>query len=408
MAQVTIATKKLLKLTRGTRAISGGTGASKTYSIIMILIDYAQTNKNEVIDIVSESFPHLEGGAIEDFKGIMRDRNYWNDDRWNETKHIYTFETETRLKFTSFDKMGKAHGPRRDVLFINECNFIPFNVADQLMTRTRKIVWLDWNPSTDFWFDDEVLGKLKDLDYMGEGGNYPPLVYSDNEALSSAEREKIESHKHNKNWWRVYGLGLKGEIEGLIYSNWKQIDSIPHEARLEKRWLDFGYTNDPSAIGEVYYYNGGWILNELLYRKGMSNKQLADFLNALESPETTVIADSAEPKSIDEISSYGLNIVGCKKGKDSVNTGIQLVQDQPITVTKHSINIIKEQRGYMWATDKNGKVLNEEDPACANHHMSGVRYALGTLGRIKQEETYWDRMFKDELHPEKIQFNKGK
>ena len=397
MAKVTTATKKLLKLTKATRAVSGGTGASKTYSIMMILIDYAQSNKGKKIDIVSESFPHLEAGAIDNFKEIMRERDYWKDSDWNETKHFYNFETGTVLKFTSFDKMGKAHGPRRDVLFINECNYIPFVVADQLMTRTREIVWLDWNPSEDFWFYEQILGKDKNLDFMGEGGNYPPLTYLDNESLSENERSKIESRKHNKNWYRVYGLGLKGEVEGLIYSGWKIIDEIPQGARLERRWLDFGYTNDPSAIGEVWYYDGAWILNETLYLKGLSNKQLADHLLSLPKPQTLVIADSAEPKSIDELRSYGLNVVPCEKGKDSVKNGIQFVQDQPISVTKGSTNIIKEQRNYLWLVDKNGKILNEEDPMCANHHMAGSRYALSTLKKLSHPVTYWDKVFEEEL-----------
>jgi len=403
MFQATTATHKLSKLKKRIRGIAGGTSASKTISILLLLINQCQRDKEKKLtSVVSESVPHLKKGVIRDFKNIMQQHRYWKDINWNATDFVYTFETGSQIEFFSADNGDKLRGARRDRLFINEANNVEFEAFNQLEVRTKEVIWLDWNPTTEFWFYTEV----KDNDSFDT--DFLILTYKDNEALDLQIVKSIEARQNNKNWWRVYGLGLLGEIEGLIYKDWKQIDSIPHEARLEKRWLDFGYTNDPSAIGEVYYHNGGWILNELLYRKGMSNKQLADFLNALESPETTIIADSAEPKSIDEISSYGLNIVGCKKGKDSVNTGIQLVQDQPITVTKHSINIIKEQRGYMWATDKNGKVLNEEDPACANHHMSGVRYALGTLGRIKQEETYWDRMFKDELHPEKIQFNKGK
>ena len=403
MFQATTATHKLSKLKKRIRGIAGGTSASKTISILLLLINQCQRDKEKKLtSVVSESVPHLKKGVIRDFKNIMQQHRYWKDINWNATDFVYTFETGSQIEFFSADNGDKLRGARRDRLFINEANNVEFEAFNQLEVRTKEVIWLDWNPTTEFWFYTEV----KDNDSFDT--DFLILTYKDNEALDLQIVKSIEARQNNKNWWRVYGLGLLGEIEGLIYKDWKQIDSIPHEARLEKRWLDFGYTNDPSAIGEVYYHNGGWILNELLYRKGMSNKQLADFLNALESPETTIIADSAEPKSIDEISSYGLNIVGCKKGKDSVNTGIQLVQDQPITVTKHSINIIKEQRGYMWATDKNGKVLNEEDPACANHHMSGVRYALGTLGRIKQEETYWDRMFKDELHPEKIVFNKGK
>jgi len=369
----------------------------------MVLIDYAQSVDGEKVDVISESYPHLKDGAIKDFKEIMLDRNYWNDNRWNGTEHTYTFETRTVIKFTSMDKIGKAHGPRRDVLFLNEANYLPYNIADQLITRTKKFVFMDWNPTTEFWYYTEMEGRRDDIDFL-------KLTYLDNEALSEEERKEIEAHKHNKAWWNVYGLGNLGEIEGIIYKSWRQLDEIPHEARLERRWLDFGYTNDPSAIGEVYYYNGGWILNELLYRKGMSNKQLADFLNSLEKPETTVVADSAEPKSIDEISSYGLNIVPSQKGKDSVNTGIQLIQDQPISTTKKSVNIIKEQRNYLWMQDKNGKILNQPDPACADHHMDGIRYALSTLGRLKQEETYWDRIFEDELspRPKGKSFNKGR
>lgn len=342
----------------------------------MILIDYAQSNSNKRIDVVSESFPHLEGGVIEDFKGIMKERNYWKEALWNETKHTYRFETGTTLKFTSFDKIGKAHGPRRDVLYINECNFIPYQVADQLMTRTREVVWLDWNPSTDFWFYDDILGQLPDLDFMGEGGNYPPLTYKDNEALSDRERIKIEAKKNNHNWWRVYGLGLRGQVEGIIYTNWQIIDDIPHEARLERFGLDFGYTNDPTAIVAIYYYNGGYIIDEITYLKGLSNKQIADIL--LNKGRALVVADSAEPKSIDEIASYGVNITGSDKGKDSVRQGIQLVQDQKISITKRSVNVIKEYRNYLWDTDKDGKTLNKPIDFF-NHGMDATRYAISSL-----------------------------
>ena len=409
MTKITTATKKILKLKKKIRAVSGGTGASKTYSIMMVLIDLAQTHDNWKIDIVSESFPHLEDGSIRDFKEIMINRKYWNFKLWNDTKHAYTFETKTILKFISFDKLGKAHGPRRDVLFLNEGNYLNWLTVDQLITRTRHIVFVDWNPSVEFWFYSEILGHRKDVDFMGERGNSPPLTYRDNEALTTEEISEIESHKHNKNWWKVYGEGKLGEIEELIFRGWRIIDEVPHEARLERRWLDLGYTNDPSAIGDIYFYNGGWMLDEQLYRKGMSNKQLADFLNALEKPQTTIVADSAEPKSIDELRSYGLNIIPSPKGRDSVTSGIQLVQDQPISVTRRSFNILKEQRNYMWLVDKNGRVLNEEDPACANHHMAGIRYALSTLGRLKQAENFWDRVFEPELKIQKKQnFNKAR
>ena len=407
-AQVTTATKKLLKLKKKIRAASGGTGASKTYSWAMILIDYAQSTENELIEIVSETFPHLEGGVMEDFKNILKDRRYWKDSNWNATKHIYTFETGTRIKFTSFDKIGKAHGPRRDVLFLNECNYMDYGIVRQLILRTRKFICLDWNPSNDFWFYEEGFPQRDDVDFMGEGGNYPPLTYLDNEALSQSEIDEILALKSNKNLWRVYGLGLRGQLEHVIFKDWRFVDEIPEGARLERRWLDFGYTNDESAIGEVWYADNQWYLNETLYRKGMSNKQLADHLNSLPHSGTLVIADSAEPKSIDEIASYGVNIVGVDKKVKGGNPSqlgfliwsIQLVQTQPIAVTKSSLNIIKEYRNYLWLIDKNGKILNKEDPACKNHHMRGIAYALSSLGQLKQQESYWDRIWHDELHPQ--------
>lgn len=392
MAQITTATTKLLKLDKKIRAVSGGTGASKTYSIVMILIDYAQTAQREKIDIVSESYPHLEAGVMQDFKEIMKDRDYWRDAQWNETKHIYIFKNGSTIKFMSVDKIGKAHGPRRDVLFLNECNYISYIIADQLITRTRKIVWLDWNPSSEFWYYTEMEGKRKDIDFVR-------LTYIDNEALSQPEIDEIEAHRHNKNWWLVYGEGKLGELEGQIYTGWKFIDEVPFEARLERYGLDFGYTNDPTAIIAIYYYNGGWIFEEKVYKKGMSNKDIADTFKVM--PEKLIIADSAEPKSIDEIGSYGLNIMPCEKGKDSVNTGIQLVQDQPISITKNSLNLIKEYRNYLWTVDKNGRIINE--PERGNDHlMDALRYALKTLGRLKQEVSYWDRVFKDELNPQQM------
>ena len=372
----TQATEKLLKLNKKIRAISGGTGASKTYSILMILCDYAGSLKNQVIDVVSESYPHLEKGAIRDFKEILLKNGYWVDADWNETKHVYSFPTGSTISFVSVDNIGKAHGPRRDVLFINECNYLPFNIVDQLITRTRKIVWLDWNPVSEFWFYTDILPK-RDVDFV-------KLTYLDNEGLSLGERAEIEAHRENKNWWKVYGLGELGEIENRIYTGWNIIDEIPYEARLERYGLDFGYTNDPTAIVALYYFNGGYILDEILYQKGMSNKDIADILKNL--PKALVVADSAEPKSIDELRLYGLNVVATDKGRDSVNWGIQMVQDQRISATKRSVNLLKEYRNYLWQTDRSGKTLGT--PADIwNHCMDALRYSICSLiPIIKKQE----------------------
>lgn len=368
MYKNTTATKKIFSLNKRIRAVSGGTSASKTISILFWCIDYAQSTKNEVITVVGESFPHLSLGAIRDFKSIMLEHGYWDDKAWNESKSYYTFPGGTLIEFISFDKYGKAHGPRRDVLFINEANNIPYNIADQLITRTRKIVWLDWNPTNEFWFYTEVKQR-PDVDFI-------TVNYLDNEALDAVTVQEIESHKGNKNWWLVYGLGQLGEVEGKIYKDWQIITEIPHEARLERYGIDFGYSNDPTAIVAIYYYNGGYILDEVAYQTGLTNKDIADILKNL--PRALIIADSAEPKSIEEIRRCGLNILPAQKGQGSLNQGIQYVQQQRLSITQSSLNIIKEYRNYLWKTDKDGKILNIPDVGF-DHTMDAIRYGLESL-----------------------------
>lgn len=368
----TTATRKIFSLRKRIRAVAGGTSASKTISIIVWCIDYCQVKqgRDKLVHIVSESFPHLEAGAMLDFQAIMKDRGYWKDERWHDTKHEYTFETGNKLRFMSVDTYGKAHGPRRDVLFVNEANNLEYKIVDQLITRTRETIWLDWNPSEEFWFYTEMQPNRNDIDFI-------TLTYKDNEALDQNTINEIESHKNNKQWWTVYGLGLLGEIETRIYKGWKIIDEIPFGAELKRYGMDFGYTNDPSSIIALYYLNGQYIVDEVLYQKGMLNKQLADTL-LVQEQKALVIADSAEPKSIDEIRLYGINISATIKGQGSVNKGIQFVQGKQISITKRSVNIIKEYRNYVWITDKDGKIINE--PMDVNNHaMDAIRYAMNSL-----------------------------
>ncbi len=379
MFSKTTATQKIINLSKRIRAVQGGTSASKTISILLYLIARAQNDKVKTItSIVSESIPHLKRGAIRDFKNIMQEHEYWKDVRWNSTDSIYTFETGSQIEFFSSDNGDKLRGARRDRLFINEANNVAFEAFEQLEVRTKEFVFLDWNPTNEFWFYMDVQGKRDDIDHI-------TLTYLDNEALDFAIVSSIEQRKTRKGWWKVYGEGKLGEVEGKIYKDWQITDEIPHEARLIRRGLDFGYSNDPTAIVDVYYYNGGYILDELCFQKGLSNKQISDVLK--NDKNIFTIADSAEPKSIDEISSYGITIAGASKGKDSVTHGIQLVQDERISVTKRSINIIKEYRNYLWMTDKNGRIINEPEHQFS-HSMDAIRYAFTSIVKtgVKSEE----------------------
>lgn len=382
----TTATKKIFALRKKIRAVAGGTSASKTISILFWCIDYCQNkiHANELISIVSQSFPHLSLGAIRDFQAIMKDRGYWDEKRWHDTAHTYTFETGAKIEFFSSDA-DKAHGPRRDVLFLNEAQNIAFNEADQLIVRTRKIVWMDWNPTNEFYFYTDMLGKRDDIDFI-------TLTYLDNEALTEEQVKEIESRKSRKGWWQVYGLGQLGEVEGIIYKGWQQVTEVPFGARLERYGIDFGYSNDPTAIVAIYYFNGGYILDEIAFQKGLSNKQIADIL--LNQPlKALVVADSAEPKSIDEIRAYGVNIQPAEKGKDSVRQGIQAIQELPISVTARSVNVWKASKNYMWATDRLGNFLSPNEPDHLwSDAMDAVRYGMSSLIPLIQRRDFINNM----------------
>jgi len=374
MFKRTTATNKVLALKKRTKIIQGGTSASKTFSVLAVLIDKALKSSVE-ISIVAESIPHLRRGALKDFLKIMKWTNRYIDASFNKSLLRYEFGNGSYMEFFSADDSSKLRGARRDILYINECNNIEFESYNELSIRTKKEVYLDFNPANEFWVHTELKDEL-DTDFI-------ILTYKDNEALDEAIVAQIEKNRlkattssYWANWWRVYGLGEIGMLEGVIFSNWKLIDTIPVEAKLLGYGLDFGYTNDPTTIIEVYNYNGKRILNEICYQTGMVNSDVAKKL------ESNVIAyaDSSEPKSIEEIKRQGKTIKGVTKGQDSINFGIQIMQGQEYLVTSSSINLIKELRAYCWDSDKTGKRLNK--PAGGNDHaIDAVRYhEMETLG----------------------------
>lgn len=382
MFTITTSTKKVASLKKRIRAIQGGTSASKTISILQILIDKAQRDLTPTVtSIVSESLPHLKKGAMRDFLNILDTHGYYDDNLWNKTDSIYTFESGSIIEFFGADQPSKVRGPRRDRLFMNECNNMHLETFEQLEVRTREVIYLDWNPSNEFWLYTDVcgcgqehcVGSRDDVDHI-------ILTYLDNEALEKTIVDSIEQRKERKSWWQVFGLGQLGEISGKIYTGWKIIDDIPHEAKLERYGLDFGYTNDPTAVVAIYRHEGGIILDEILFQKGMQNSQIASVILNQEK-SALVVADSAEPKSIDDIALYGVAIVPTVKGKDSVKQGIDIVQDQQISMTKRSVNLIKAYRNYLWEVDKNGKVLNVPCHDWSDL-MDATRYGITSLPKL--------------------------
>jgi phage terminase large subunit len=398
---ITTAVHKILTLRHRLRILQGGSSAGKTVAVLLILIDRAQIEKDKVFSVVSETIPHLKKGAIRDFLAIMEGHGYYNDARWNRTDFIYTFENGSKLEFFSADSPDKVRGPRRNVLFINEANNISYETYTQLAIRTSEEIYIDYNPVSEFWVHEEIIDKRdKDTGEPLVEHDFLILTYKDNEGLPESVVKELESRRTNLSWWKVYGEGQLGGAEGVIYPRWRQIDSIPEGARLERYGLDFGYTNDPTVIVAVYYYNQGYILDEILFQKGVSNKQIADTLLAQEH-KAIVVADSAEPKSIDEIRSYGVNMIPAVKGQGSVLQGIQIVQDQDISVTKRSTNVIKANKNYVWETDMDGKPTNKPDHFWSDA-MDAVRYAMGSIAPLKARIEMVSRM---PFSPRKVRVN---
>lgn len=365
----------------------GGTSSSKTFSIIQLLITLNLSAPMGIVSCVSESMPHLRRGMIRDFLNILGDR--YEDSRYDKSNHIYSFGKKDLMEFFSADQADKLRGGRRRHLFINECNNITKDAFDELDVRTSGTTFLDFNPTADFWIHD--LLKLYGITDHSKT-SFPKdknicfihSTYLDAKSvLPKNTIEKIESRKdRDPNWWRVYGLGLVGKIEGLVYPSFTIIDRLPDIGKhcQEIFGLDFGYANDPTAFEKNLIYGDNLYSEELIYETGMTNHAIAQRFEQLGIRKNydIIIADSAEPKSIEEIHAYGYNILPVKKGADSVEHGHQKVNQYKQHWTKNSTNCIKEQRNFMYIKDKNGN-FTEKTTHFFSHGMDARRYALSSI-----------------------------
>lgn len=351
----------------------GGTRSGKTYSLVCLLVSIAKDGKKRTIDIVSESLPHLKRGAMNDIEDILVNEGMIEGVQYdkNRSDHTYTFRKGTQIRFFSADDWGKVKGSRRDILFINEANRIPFETYRQLAVRTTECIFIDWNPDSEFWYEQKCL-NIKD------STSEIVSTYKDNPFLSDVQIAEIESNKGDESWWKVYGLGQIGRPMGVIFDRWQQVDAIPEGAKLIGRGLDFGFSADPTAMVDVYKHDGMLWLDEQCYRRGMTNDKIADELRGFQG---LTIADSAEMKSITEIYNYGIRYIEpAKKGADSIRAGIDILKRYEMRVTKRSLNLIYELRNYKWKENKiTGETMNEPVDKY-NHCIDAVRYvALNRL-----------------------------
>ena len=351
--------------------VCGGTRSGKTYAILQLLILVVANDKAPTINSVcAETMPQLKRGAIRDFQSIMRRAEIWNDASWNKTDSIYTFPNGAILEFFSLDSDGKVHGLARDRLFVDEAQNVSWDVVRQLSVRTKGRVLFGYNPTREFWVHTEIQPRPECVSINS--------TYRDNEFLTVEQVREIEANRKDARWWRVYGEGLVGAYEGVIY-DFEQIDTMPDKGgMLEVYGIDFGFTHDPSVAVRCYIHTGKREIyaEQLFYRRQMLNSDIVAELKTQGVPmSATIIADSAEPKSIEEIRRCGYrNIEGAYKAT-KIAEQIAHIKQYKLFVTKDSIEAISELRAFVWAQDRDGNMLNEPMRG-GDHFADAMRYAV--------------------------------
>jgi phage terminase large subunit len=374
---VTTALEKIQSMQKRIRVVQGGTSASKTISILIDELNYSLTHPNKITSVVTGTFPNLRIGAMRDFLDICKETKVSAGAIWNKSDHIMYLPNDSVIEFYSIDTMG-ALGARRDRLFVNEANRLSWDTFSQLEIRTRDKITIDFNPATEFWVHEELLGR-PDVDFT-------KLTYLDNEALDEASKQAIEARRGDgtSNWWRVYGLGEIGSLEGNVYSGWIPVDEIPDGFVLKRYGLDFGW-NDPVAVVAVYEHEEtkDILLDEKLYRSFLPTPNLVTELKKL--PEGLFIGDSARPEIINELDSSGLRCIACNKTPGEKMNGkrynIELVQRRKVFYTRSSKNLEQEYLTYAWRKQRStGKIL--EEPEDGNDHlMDAIAYAIRDMAR---------------------------
>ena len=352
--------------------LEGGTAASKTYSALQALVMVAQeTPKPLLISVVSESLPHLKRGCIRDFFNII-DESPDNNPFYSKTEFIYSRPGwKGKIEFFGADDDGKVRGPRRDILFMNEGNNIPWETARGLDIRTSTFTIVDWNPVSEFWahefWMDDSVNAYDHSTYLTARAVIPTQVVAD-----------IENYRDkDPNWWNIYGLGLLGKIEGLVYPQFEQVDKLPMGAYFYG--LDFGYLRDPTVLVKNVVLGDKLYSQEMFYdNSGLTNDQIAREMEKAKVRNEPIYPDPSEPKSAEEISKFGFNVIEAVKGRGSVEFGIQKVNQYYQHWTKDSLNCIKEQRNFRFIKDRITGELTDRTTHQWSHGMDARRYPVAS------------------------------
>jgi phage terminase large subunit len=350
----------------------GGTRSGKTFSLTQYLICLALTGKYS-ISVCSVAFPHLRKGAMRDWRKIMEDYKLYDPGAHMKTEQLYTYPTGSYVEFFSVDNQLKVRGPGRDILFINEANIINYETFRQLLLRTKRAIFIDYNPADEFhWLYDKVLTR-PDCYFIKS-------TYKDNPFLPKEQINEIESYREaDPNFWRIYGEGERGHSEGVIYTHW-----APYSGRITGNsvfGLDFGY-NNPTALVRVTEHDKNIYAEEYLYQSRVTNSELIGLLKQLVTNHETIYCDAAEPQRIEEIRRAGFKAVSANK---NVKDGIDFIKSRKLFIHEGSANLLKEIKSYKYKS-KTQKITNEpEEPLKLNDHgLDSLRYAAISFKKPKQ------------------------
>lgn len=373
MFQRTTAINKILKLNKRTKAIQGGTSAGKTYGILPVLIDKCLKQKGLEVSVVAESVPHLKRGVIKDFKKILESTQRWSREQWHSTDSRYTFRNGSYVEFFSADDNSKLRGARRDILYVNEANNIEFESYSELSVRTKQEVYLDWNPTHRFWYHEHLEGD-DDLDFL-------ILNYLDNESCPESAieyilkaKEKAKTIPYWDNWYKVYGLGQTGMLQGTVFSNWTtgEFDiSLPY-----CHGLDFGFNPDPCGLVKVAVDQKSKkiYLEEKAYLTNLGTDDIETLLKNRIENNGLIIADSASKLTIHDLRQRGINMQACIKGAGSILADLKLMMDYELIICGESPNLKMELNNYIWNDKKAGIPIDKY-----NHLIDPARYAFRRL-----------------------------
>lgn len=347
----------------------GGSSSGKTYSILQVLFTRLISEPNIVITVVGESIPNLKAGALRDALDIYSNskelKSFITD--YNRTDRIFFSYNGSVMEFKSYETSQSAKSGKRDYLFINEAQGISPEIFNELHIRTKKQTFIDYNPNAEFWVHEQLINTPNTKLFISDHRHNP--------FVPQKIRDKIEALRFKDlDLFKVYGRGMTGKIEGLVFRNFNIVDDVPLGAELIGCGMDFGFTNDPTTFIKVYRYNGEIYLHELLYETGLTNSDIAKRLTSFGiNRQMRIVADSAEPKSIEDLNRFGFSVEGAKKVKDSIVNSIDTLKQYTINITRTSTNTIKEFRSYKWAVDSNGKSINT--PVDFNNHcIDAIRY----------------------------------